>query len=114
MAYQGAVTTGQLAGYVGASDDAYVDHCLATAETLIGAYLSGYGLLDEDGTLTGVPDEIADRAVLEVASELYHRRNAPNGVAQFATMDAAPIRIARDPMVAARPLLAPYVAGGFG
>ena len=56
---------------------------------------------------------VQERAVLEVGSELFHRRNAPNGVAQFAALDGAPIRVARDPMVAARPLLSPYLGGGF-
>jgi len=60
-----------------------------------------------------VPAEVLQRATLEVGAELFHRRATKNGVAQFATPDAAPVRIARDPMVAAYPLLAPFVGGGF-
>ena len=78
--------------------------CEAEAEALVTAYV---------GTAL-VPSEVLGRAVLEVGSELFHRRSAPNGVAQFGTLDgAAPLRVARDPMVGAYPLLARYVGGGF-
>lgn len=58
-----------------------------------------------------VPRYILDRAVLEVAAELYHRKNAPNGIKSYAdTFDgASAIRVARDALVAARPLLTPYM-----
>lgn len=60
-----------------------------------------------------VPDTVRTRAYLEAVSELYHRRNAPSGVAQFATPDgAAPMRVARDPLVGVYPLLRPYVGLG--
>lgn len=103
-----AVTADELAAYVGGTVDDYVSSCLDAAVAMVAG-----SLVDGKGNTVTVPDAILDRAVLEVGSELYHRRNAPNGVAQFATMDAPPIRIARDPMVAARPILAPYLAGGF-
>lgn len=97
------VTSQDLADYVGAVVDEYVTQCLAVAKQMVTDYV---------GDVT-VPDEIVDRATLEVGSELFHRKNAPNGVAQFASLDGAPIRVARDPMVAARPILAPYMPGGF-
>lgn len=100
-----AVNSDDLASYVGTSSDDFVKSCATTAKAMVDGHIGDH---DDD-----VPDQIRDRAVLEVGSELYHRRNAPNGVAQFATLDAAPIRVARDPMVAARPLLAPFLAGGF-
>lgn len=60
-----------------------------------------------------VPEAILNRAALEVGAELYHRRQAKNGISQFASPDGgAGIRIARDPMVAAYPILAPYVGRG--
>lgn len=56
-----------------------------------------------------VPSAILDRAVLEVGSELFHRRQAPSGIAQFATAEGqSPIRVARDPMIAAYPILQPF------
>jgi len=60
-----------------------------------------------------VPADVLDRAKIECGSELYHRRSAPNGIAQFATLDGgSAIRVARDPMVAAIPLLQPFVGLG--
>lgn len=109
-----SVNAQDLADYVGAGvADDYISGCLATAQTLVGDYVTASSRTDADGYIVIVPDEVTDRAVLEVGSELFHRKNAPNGVAQFATMDGAPIRVARDPMVAARPILAPYLGGGF-
>lgn len=93
-----------LRAYVGApeSDATYVGSCWGEAKALVDRYV---GDLD-------VPDEILNRAYLEAGSELYHRRNAPNGIAQFATLDASPIRVARDPMVGVYPILNPYVGLG--
>lgn len=97
-----------LAVYVGdtkESSSAYVEQCAAEARRMV-----------EDHTGTAeVPPEILNRAVLEVGAELYHRKTAPSGMKQFATeFGGSPVRIARDPMVAARPLLAPYVPAGIG
>lgn len=100
-----ATTAAGLRAYVNTSevDDAFLASTLAEAQALVGAYV---------GTAE-VPEPIVDRAVLEVGSELFHRRQAPNGVAQFAgDLGAAPIRIARDPMVGAYPLLGRYVGPG--
>ena len=91
-----------LAAYVGTpiggSDDTFVHQCYDEAHILVDKYI---------GTLT-VPAAIIARAKLEVGSELYHRRNAPNGISQFAGFDGAPMRVARDPMVSARPLIDAY------
>ena len=84
-------------------DDVFVQACWATAETMITDYIGD----------DVIPAEIIDRATLMVGSELYHQRNAPNGVAQFASYDGSPIRVARDPMVAAYPLLNRYKVVGF-
>lgn len=61
----------------------------------------------------GVPQSIMRRAILEVGAELFHRRQAPNGITQFAMPNGpAPVRVARDPLVAARDLLAPFLGPG--
>jgi len=86
----------------GDSDDTFVQACWAEALELITIYVGTHA----------VPDAILIRATTEVGSELFHRRSAPNGVAQFTTLDGSAIRIARDPMVAAYPLLRRYVGWG--
>ncbi len=93
-----------LAAYVGApdTDTDYVGECAAQAEALVAAYVA----------TTEVPAAARKRAVLEVGSELFHRRSAPNGIAQFAAGDCNPIRVARDPMVGAYPILNRYVVSG--
>ncbi|WGL50644.1 hypothetical protein P5P86_11780 [Nocardioides sp. BP30] len=65
-----------------------------------------------------VPEEILDRAHLLTAVQLYNQDAAPNGIVnqQFAADDgtaATPIRIARDPLAAARPVLAPWISAKF-
>ena len=93
-----------LRNYIGASteDDAFVNECLITAELLVNEYC---------GTKANVPQSVKERCYLEVGSELYHRRNAPMGVAQFATYDQSPIKIARDPLIGVYPILDRYVYG---
>lgn len=59
-----------------------------------------------------VPREIQDRAIIEVAADLFHRKSARNGVMDLAGGDLAPFRIARDPMKAAYPILTPFVPAG--
>jgi hypothetical protein len=98
------VTWTDLKQFVGAhdDDDAYVTSCFDTAVTLVEGFI---------GTKV-VPLSIKDRAVLITGSELFHQRNAPQGIAQFAATDGAPIRVARDPMVGAYPLLARFMVVG--
>ncbi|MGJ9424732.1 hypothetical protein ACHABX_02675 [Nesterenkonia halotolerans] len=97
----------KLAEYVQADpsgEQAYLASCTAEAQAMVSQHT---------GTAT-VPDPIKARAVLEVAADLYYRRKTRNGVADFADLEgAAPIRVARDPMTAAYPLLRPYVGLGF-
>lgn len=90
--------------YVGApdSDATFVEQCWDEATTLVDQYI---------GAET-IPVAVLDRAYLEVGSELYHRRQAPNGIAQFSSMDGAPVRVARDPMVGAYPILNRFMVVG--
>ena len=98
----------ELKAYVGAGtpDDDFVDSCWHEAIALVDAYV-GDATVDAD---------VLNRAYLECGSELYHRRSAPNGVAQFATLDGgSAIRVARDPLVGVYPLVARWMpAGGLG
>jgi len=95
----------QLKDYVGAApnDDAFVEACWDEAVALVAKFV---------GTAT-VNADVLQRARIECGSELFHRRSAPNGVAQFATLDGgSAVRVARDPMVGAYPILTPWVGLG--
>lgn len=97
-----------LKAYVGApaSDDDFVADCWTQAHALVDKFCGVAGL-------AVVPASVLQRAKVECGSELYHRRSAPNGIAQFATLDGgSAVRVARDPMIAAYPLLVPYVGQG--
>ena len=94
-----------LKAYVGApaSDDAFVADCWTEASALVAKFV---------GTAT-VNADVLNRAKIECGSELYHRRSAPNGVAQFATLDGgSAVRVARDPLIAAYPILVAWVGQG--
>jgi hypothetical protein len=69
---------------------------------------AGHALVDRYQGEAEVPSDLHRQAILICASELFHRRSAPNGVAQFASFDGSPIRVAKDPMNAVYPLLMPY------
>ena len=98
-----SVTLEQFTAYVGTEETTFPQECLDAGLALVERYI---------GEVETVPDEIKDQGTLIAASELFHRRSAPQGIAQFASMDGSPVRVARDPMIAVYPLLQPYV--GFG
>ena len=95
------MTWEDLKSYVGATDgdDSFVESCWDEANYLVNNFA--------DADL--VPEKLMGRAYLECGSELYHRRSAPNGIAQFSSFDGQPIRIARDPMTPVYPLLRRFV-----
>ena len=93
-----AVTLAEFQAYVGTEETEFPQECLTSGTSLVSRYI---------GTSI-VPGGIRDQAILIASSELFHRRSAPNGVAQFASMDGSPIRVAKDPMNAVYPLLMPY------
>lgn len=99
------MSAADLQEYVRAADGDldFVTDCYDEATALVETHI---------GSDAEVPEVVRDRAILEVGAELFHRRSTKNGVAQFATGDGQPVRVARDPMVAARPILAPYVGLG--
>lgn len=95
------VSLTQLQSYIGTEESGdFITGCLNSGKSLVENYI---------GTIETVPTHVEDQAVLIVSSELFHRRNAPNGIAQFASMDGSPIRVGKDPMTAVYPLLLPYV-----
>lgn len=97
-------TLAQLQAYIGTDETGdFIEECLRAGNSQVGNYI---------GTVDTVPEAIHWHAVLICASELYHRRSAPNGIAQFASMDGSPVRMGKDPMSAVYPLLQPYVGWG--
>lgn len=83
-------------------DQAALGQCAADAANLVGAYIGN----------EVVPGPMAVHAASEVARELYTRLSAPGGVLS-PYGDATPVRLARDPLKAAYPILAPVMGGGF-
>lgn len=99
--------TTALAPFVGAkAADPFVISCAGAALDLVTAYAGD--------DLDRVPERVLTRAVVEVGADLFHRRAARNGVVAFddTEITASPIRIGRDPLAAARPILAPYLRIG--
>jgi hypothetical protein len=99
-----AVTLAELQAYIGTEETGdFIESCLSAGNALVGNYI---------GEIETVPNEVHRQAILICASELFHRRSAPNGIAQFASMDGSPVRVAKDPMGAVYPLLLPFVNYG--
>lgn len=102
--------TQQLRGYVTpearhvAVDEGFVRACAAEARRLVGQLI---------GTATGVPAEIRNRAIIEAGSELFHKRQAPNGISQYADAAGTPLRVAKDPMNVARVIVQPFLPLAF-
>lgn len=96
-----AVTLAEFQAYVGTDEIDFPQECLTSGTALVARYI---GSQNET-----IPVSIEDQSILIASSELFHRRSAPNGVAQFASFDGAPIRVAKDPMNAVYPLLLPYL-----
>lgn len=98
------VTPEDLRAYVGgsASDLEFITECLVQATELVDAYVAS----------TVVPESIMDNAYLQTGSEIFNRRNAPAGIAQFSSFDGAPVRVSNDPMRSTYALLNRWVVQG--
>ncbi len=98
----------QLAEFVGATpDDAeYLASCWSEAVEAVN------GFIGSDEARAKVPPATLDRCYLAAGSELFHTRNAPNGVSQFAAFDGAPVRVRVDPLVPVYPLLRNHLVMG--
>lgn len=95
----------RLARYVGSSRHDFMETCWAEGASMVDGYIGSYA--------QRVPAAVRERAILEVGAELFHRRQAPGGITQFAAEGGAPVRMARDPMLGAYPLLNRFLPGGF-
>lgn len=92
-------------GSVPGAEDAFIEACIAEAAALVD-HLVGT-------SVALVPTEVLHRAYVETGAELFHRKAAPQGITQFASVDGAAIRTRRDPLEAVRPMLTPFLPGGF-
>lgn len=96
-----AVTLQNFKDYVGTKDATdFPQSCLDAGYAMVVRLI---------GDATGIPTEVIDQATLIAASEMFHRRNSPQGVSQFADMSGAPVRVGRDPLAAVTPILSPYI-----
>lgn len=94
------VTVAQLQNYVGTKETGdFIESCITNATSMVTRYI---------GT-SPCPSTIKDEAVLITASELFHARSAPQGIAGFASQDGSPVRTPRDVMTRVYPILQPYV-----
>jgi hypothetical protein len=92
-----------LQAYIGTDETGnFIEECLDAGKALVNNYV-GEG---------EIPSHIRFQAELIASSELFHRRSAPNGIAQFASMDGQPVRVGRDPLAAVYPLLLPFLGYG--
>jgi hypothetical protein len=99
----GTILLSEFKAYIGTDEDSdFVEQALD----------AGHALVDNYQGEADVPSDLHRIAVFQVGSEIFHRRSAPNGIAQFASMDGSPVRVAKDPMGAVYPLLLPYVGYG--
>ena len=101
-----ATTLAEYVQAVSTEDQAHAESCTAEAAALVAHALGENNPFD-------VPDEIVDRCVLEVGAELYYRKRTRHGISSFDGVEGAmPLRISRDPMTAAWPLLRQFIPFG--
>ncbi|MBZ4486277.1 hypothetical protein [Microbacterium sp. cx-55] len=87
-------------------DADYAKETEAVATQMVNDFIGG------EANPYGVPAPVLARAVLEVGADLYYRKASRNGVVQLGGVDPQMFRLNRDPMVAAYPLLRPYLVMG--
>lgn len=117
-----AVTKTQVRAELNASTDAVSDAKIeaeiAVATALVNRHLGG----GDDGSAPAplpVPATIHDKAILVVAVEAINQSLAPNGVLNqvydsgIGDIASTPVRIGRDPLKPAYPVLDPFVSGRF-
>ncbi len=99
-----SVTLVDFQQYLGTTEEGdFIESALSAGNALVGRLI---------GEVDTVPNEVHNQAILIAASEIYHRRSAPNGVAQFAAFDGQPVRVAKDPLNAVYPLILPFTGYG--
>lgn len=85
----------------GDDDDDFIETCFDEAAQLVADHVGE----------KYVPEIRLDLAIRKTGAELYAQRDAPQGVSQFSDTENNPVRVPRDPLVAAKPILRRYVTG---
>ena len=93
---------------------AYLHNPTATDAELTPVLTSATHLVDKATSGRDVPGEILTLAVHKVAAELWAARDAVGGIVAGYSDLGGSVRLARDPMIAARPILAPWIGVAFG
>lgn len=112
MAY---VTGAQILAFVGAGagsvdEQEWAGACAAAVESAIIERLGGAVIADPSGAL----DELSAAARI-AGAEAYKRKEATFGLAGYADLQGAAIRVARDYMYGVQPLIDRYrIVGGIG
>lgn len=94
---------------------AYLKAGAGVSDADLTAVLTVAGQLIADETATTratVPPELLARCVLEVAAEMYRRRDSSTGQSQYASFaegGTQPVRGSRDPLTQVRPILRRFV-----
>jgi hypothetical protein len=98
------VEVADLRHYCGAptGDNDFLENVLAEAAAIMTEYVQE----------TPIPESAWDGCLLQVSSELYHRRNAPSGITQFASMDGTGMRMSLDVMKSVYAILDRWVVRG--
>lgn len=117
-----AVTKEQVRSEVNASAAAISDDKIEAEIDLATVLVNGYLGGPMDGSAPDplpVPEAAYDKAIVVVAVESINQSNAPNGVLNqvydvgVGDQSVTPVRVSRDPLKPAYPVLAPWVSGRF-
>ena len=93
----------EVARYAGASSGESIQREASSALALVSRHLGA--------AAESVPPSVVKSAVLEVASDLYARRQHHNGIVTFDGPEGVtPFRVNRDPLASVYPMLRPYIA----
>lgn len=97
-----AINLGEYLGETSAAESSLITECETTALQLVTRHVGS--------TAASVPKGVLRAAVREVGADLFHRRKSRNGVTTFAGGEGVtPIRLNRDPLTAAYPILRPFM-----
>lgn len=81
--------------------------------TTVGEATVEDGFLTPGGVELKIPEETYREEVMELAADIFYRRQAQNGVVSINALEGVPVRVARDPYKACDERLVRWVGLGF-